>query len=382
MRLLYACSELGLGHASRTIALGKRLQQRGHEIHFFTGGKAYSLLQKEFPNVHSVTPVEWYENSSGIVTVASLINILFPLPIYNSEKNRFEIKSSNAQETMHRYYDLRRDIRTLKPELLIADGDLNALRMAERWHIPSVYVTNLIRPSYGFSQLLNPGERVTERYVKNCQRIIIPDNPPPDTICQYNLGDPAAIGVADKTEYVGSFFDTTSTIGEGKHLFAPVSGPYGTRAKLQNILLPVLRKLNDPCVLSLGVPGEKKTGRFGNCRVHNWLTTQERAESMRKASVVVFSGGHITCFETVKYAKPSVCIPTQPEQEANAAKLQDLGCSLIAKNRHQLESALRSIEQNYDTYKHNMDRLNEASNKHNGVKRAVEIVEETGLRGV
>jgi UDP:flavonoid glycosyltransferase YjiC (YdhE family) len=63
MRLLYACSELGLGHASRTAALGKRLEQRGHEVFFFSGGKAYQLLKKEFKNVYPVTPVAWYENS-------------------------------------------------------------------------------------------------------------------------------------------------------------------------------------------------------------------------------------------------------------------------------------------------------------------------------
>ena len=86
MRVLYACSELGLGHASRTIALGKRLVKRGHEVYFFSGGKAYQLLKQEFRHVYPVTPVAWYENNSGIVTVASLINIVLPLPVFNSEK--------------------------------------------------------------------------------------------------------------------------------------------------------------------------------------------------------------------------------------------------------------------------------------------------------
>src|SRR4030042_6548279 len=98
MRLLYSCSELGLGHASRTIALGKRLEQRGHEVFFFSGGKAYQLLKKEFKHVYPVTPVAWYENASGIITSASLINILSPLPLFNSEKSKFEIKTSNAME--------------------------------------------------------------------------------------------------------------------------------------------------------------------------------------------------------------------------------------------------------------------------------------------
>ncbi len=36
---------------------------------------------------------------------------------------------------------------------------------------------------------LSPGERVVERYVKHCSKIIIPDNPPPYTISEYNVGN-------------------------------------------------------------------------------------------------------------------------------------------------------------------------------------------------
>jgi hypothetical protein len=229
MRLMLCCSELGLGHVSRIIPLGKKLREKGHELFFFSGGKAYTLLRKEFSNVYPCTPVAWYENASGIVASASLINILFPLPFFNYEKNKFETKSSNAMETVRRYYDLRKHILKIKPDLVIADGDLHALRMAARWHFPAVYIANLIRPSYGFSAFLNPGERFVERYVKTCRKIIIPDNPPPCTITEYNLGNLDSIGISEKTEFVGSFLDTTYTQGSAEHVFAPISGPYGTR---------------------------------------------------------------------------------------------------------------------------------------------------------
>ena len=203
MRLLYSCSELGLGHASRTLALGKRLEKRGHELFFFTGGRAFQLLQREFKNVYPATPVSWYENAHGIITTASLVNILFPLPVFNSEKSRFEIKGSSGMETAHRYYDLRRHLKEIKPDVIVSDGDIHALRLADRWDFPSVYITNLIRPTFGFSSFLNPGERFTERYVKSCSKIVIPDNPPPFTISEYNIGDLDHIGVKDKVEFVG-----------------------------------------------------------------------------------------------------------------------------------------------------------------------------------
>jgi len=382
MRVLYSCSELGLGHASRTIALGKQLEKNGHELFVFSGGRAYQLLKREFKHVYECTPVAWYENAHGIITSASLLNILFPLPWFNYETNRFEIKDSSAMETIHRYYDLRRHIRQIAPEMLVSDGDIHALRLAVRWKIPSVYVTNLIRPSYGFSSFLNPGERITERYVKQCPRIIIPDNPPPHTVSEYNIGDLSQIGIRKNAEFVGSFFDISPTEGLEEHIFAPISGPSGARAKLTKMILPILKVSNTKSIVSLGVPGKKTGSKLGRSEIFTWLSQQERQEYMKNSKIVVFSGGHITCFETIKHAKPSVCIPTQPEQMANAAKLQDLGCSITVRNKEQLRTAIQRIENNPTAFKTSIEKLNRISNKHHGLSRAVEIIENAAPQNV
>ncbi len=374
---MLCCSELGLGHVSRIIPLGKKLQEKGHELFFFSGGKAYELLREEFRNVYPCTPVAWYENASGIVASASLVNILFPLPVFNHEKNKFTTKSSTAMETVHRYYDLRRHIRKIKPDLVVADGDLHALRMASRWHFPAVYIANLIRPSYGFSAFLNPGERFTERYVKTCQKIIVPDNPPPYTISEYNLGDLDSIGISEKTEFVGSFLDTTYTQGSEEHIYAPISGPYGTRAKLTQMILPVLEEIETKSIISLGTPSKKTTAKKGNCEIHAWLSAQEREEAMKNAKLIVFSGGHMSCFETVKYAKPSICIPTQPEQMGNAAKLQKLNCSISVRNMRELKAAVQKIEEEHQLFRRSAKTLNAFSNKFKGLERAAEIIENT-----
>lgn len=375
MRLMLSCSELGLGHVSRLIPLGKKLEENGHELFFFSGGKAYELLRKEFKHVYPCTPVAWYENAAGIVTSASLINILFPLPYFDHEKGKFEIKNSSGMETIHRYYDLRRHIRKINPDLIVADGDIHALRLAGRWNIRAVYITNVIRPSYSFSAVLSPGERIVERYVKQCAKIIIPDNPPPYTISEYNIGDLESAGISEKVEFVGSFLDTTYLPGNEEHIFVPISGPYGTRAKLMRTVLPMLESFELKNIISLGIPGEKVTVKRGNCEIHTWLSAVERKEYMRNAMIVVFSGGHMSCFETIKYAKPSVCIPTQPEQMGNAAKLQKLKCSIIAKNAAAFKDALQKIDGERQIFKRNAIKLNEVSNKFRGVKRAVEIIE-------
>ena len=379
MRLLLSCTELGLGHVSRLIPLGKKLAERGHELHFFSGGAAYQLLKKEFPLVYPCRPVAWYESAHGVLASASFLNILFPLPRYNYESQRLEMKSPSASETIDRYYDLRRHIRRIKPDAIIADGDMHALRLAKKWRIKAVYVTNIIRPSYSFSPLLTPGERFTERYVKRCERIIVPDIPK-YTVCEYNLGNLGDMGIRDKVEFVGSFIEMTrqrqkEESSEKKHIFASISGPLGTRAKLVNMIAPVFSQLSSRCVVSLGQPGEKMVKKLGNCEIYNWLTLAERNQMMKEAGIVVFSGSHGTCFEVIKHVKPSVCIPTQPEQMANARKLEEMQCSKMVKNGADLRSAILEIEEKRESFKANLRRLNEYASRFKGLDNAVKAIE-------
>jgi uncharacterized protein (TIGR00661 family) len=356
--------------------LGKRLEQVGHEVFFFSGDTAYTLLKKEFKQVYPCAPIAWYENALGINVPASLINILFPLPVFNADTHRVEVKSSVAMEVIHRYYDLRKNLLTIAPDMIIADGDISALRIASKWHIPSIYIANLIRPNYGFMHYINSGDLLITEYVKQCKKIVAPDNPPPYTISDYSIGNMHGTAIENKIEYIGSFTDITLTQGSDDHIFAPISGPIGTRSKILNTLIPTLQKTsNSKVIISLGIPGKNTITKIGNCEVHTWLSPNERQEAMKNAKYVIFSGGHTTCFETIKYAKPSICIPTQPEQGGNAAKLQDLGCSIKVKNQKELEKAMKKIEQEQAIYKKNVLNLNKFSNKFNGLNRAVEIVE-------
>ena len=375
MRLFLSCSELGLGHVNRIIPLGRKLAERGHKVHFFSGGTAYQLLRKEFENVYNCAPVAWYENAHGVIASASVLNILIPLPYFNYEENKLEVKRPSSLETVYRYYDLRKHIRKIKPDLIVADGDMHALRLAQRWNIPSAYIVNIIRPSYAFSPLLTPGQRFTERYVKRTQEIIVPDNPPPYTICEHNLGNLDEIGIQEKTEFVGSFSDMTFQKGSDEHIFAPISGPLGTRAKLIKTIIPILTRINAKSIVSLGDPNNKAVKKRGTCEIHSWLSKNKRDEYMKNAKMVIFSGGHGTCFEVIKHRKPSICIPTQPEQMANAKKLQELKSSITAENETQLKLAISEIEEKTKFYKNNVTKISEFSSRFNGLKRAVDVIE-------
>jgi uncharacterized protein (TIGR00661 family) len=374
MRLFLCCSELGFGHVSRTMKLGKKLEERGHEPFFFCGGNAYQLLKREFENVYPCTPIVWYENSYGVIPSASVLNIFFPLPQYDYKTEGLKLKTPSSVETVRRYYDLRKHIRKIRPDLIVTDGDILALRLAGRWKIPSVYITNVVRPSFRFPAVLTPGERFTETYVKRCTKIIVPDIPR-YTICEYNLGNIEKIGIKDKMEFVGSFFDMTPQPGSEDHIFAPISGPWGTRARLARILIPTLSALETPSIVSLGNPKSTLTKRQGKCQIYGWLTEGQRNHFMKNAQIVIFSGSHGTCLEVIKHGKPSICIPTQPEQMGNAMKMQKLGCSVYVDKPEKLNSALLKINENLEVYKRNVKKLSRHFHRYNGLERAVEVIE-------
>ncbi len=96
---------------------------------------------------------------------------------------------------------------------------------------------------------------------------------------------------------------------------------------------------------------------------------------MKNAKVIIFSGGHGTCFEVIKQRKPSICIPTQPEQMANARKLDELKCSIYVENKGQLKSAIEEIEAKKEFYRSNVEKIHEYSSRFKGLRRSVTVIE-------
>jgi UDP:flavonoid glycosyltransferase YjiC (YdhE family) len=167
------------------------------------------------------------------------------------------------------------------------------------------------------------------------------------------------------------------TKGKEEHIFAPISGPLGTRAKLIQTIVPALQKLENESIVSLGQPGKPTTKKIGNCEIHTWLTPEQRLHYMANAKLVIFSGGHATCFETIKHMKPSIIMPTQPEQIGNGRKLQELGAASLARDNRQLATSFELMMSNIETYRRNVEKLNKISKKLASLDAAVGIVEKT-----
>lgn len=377
MRVLLSGIELGLGHVHRIMRLARRLEERGNEVFLTAGGTAFTLISRSFIGAYPSTPVRWYEDGRGLDVYASLVNIMAPLPHLDLERGEFGFKMPVVAEALRRYIDLMGIVKGVRPDVIVSDGDLVALYLAHRLGVPSVYVTNVIFPYGPYLKYLAPAGGLVIRYIKSSSRIAIPDIPPPYTICEYNLRGMSEYRLSEKASFVGSLVSQDNEYQDGgeDYVFVSINGPAGTRIRLKNTIIPVLRRMSVKSVVSLGEPQESWSSTVGNMRIHSWLSPGERASYMARAKYVIFSGGHNTCFETIMHSKPSVIVPTQSEQLGNARKMSELGCSIVARDGKSLGQAILEMERELDRYSERARRLNRIAREVNGVENAVEIIE-------
>jgi len=59
----------------------------------------------------------------------------------------------------------------------------------------------------------------------------------------------------------------------------------------------------------------------------------------------------------------------------NGAKLQKLNCSIVVKNKKQLQHAVQEIEERKQLFKNSAERLSRFSSNFKGLDKAVEIIE-------
>jgi len=96
---------------------------------------------------------------------------------------------------------------------------------------------------------------------------------------------------------------------------------------------------------------------------------------MLEPHLVISSGSHTTAMEAISNGKINICAHTQPEQHGNANKIDWLGIGKAVDKPKKLIEALMEIEDNYDFYKSNVEKLMPVAGSMNGVERTVEIIE-------
>lgn len=234
--------------------------------------------------------------------------------------------------------------------LVVADGRMAPVLAAARLDIPCVVVTNqsafypfFARDSALVKMFGRSFDWVMKFWLSSAEEILIPDFPPPYTVCLPNLSD--NFQVKKRTRFVGPLvaweadnivpiprpegFQSYVVVSLGGHsyrrpLFDAVIKVAGYYPEIKFDLLTTFTAKNLPANVSL-------KGMLKDC-----------SSTFKAADLVITQAGHSSAMELLTLGKPCIVVPDtrQIEQENNARRLEELGVALKVEY-HQLEKGVQ-----------------------------------------
>jgi len=353
MRVQFAPSGVGLGHAGRCIPIARGLQKRNGDtkIFFSTYLDAVNYVRQEGFLTVEIPPMDFKVKPDG--TVDFRRTAMNPGPF---------VAPFNFLEQVGKEIEI---MGAFKPDVVVSDSRASPIVAARMLGIPTICILNqfqvIIPRKTHYLRLAKFADIITLAIIGKIWttgvKVMIPDFPSPYTISTDNLRIPKAY--RKKIKLIGPILpvrpDALPSKKElrkklGLHdekpiIFAPISGPLKERTYLISILQRIFTSLPDEyqIVMSLGYPRSNATPvQYGNFTVFRWIPN--RFEYLKACDLVISRAGHGTLLQTICYGKPTILIPTpsHTEQFNNARKGVELGVALIIEQEHLNKETLLS----------------------------------------
>lgn len=315
--MIFMCGE-GLGHTSRCLSVGKTLVDEGFEVLFC----AYDYSKKHIE-----------QSGFNAVEIPSEITLV-------GKSGSFDMRES-IEETLKRsdplmYPKVVNLIRKERPDIVLSDGYFTAAVATKIQKIPFLFILNQTNVSNFFrnrgvdvsivGNLVTTFADTVHKYV---DRIIIPDFPPPYTICAENAELNRII--VDKVVYSGPLvrkrFQEVDEADVGKpHVLCSI-GAFGYRKKLLSNVIEAARSTPDTHYTLVGGPNVSADSFKdvpGNVSLLSYLNNM--FPYIKASDVVIAAGGHSTLMECLSFGKPVLSFPDMfhSEQENNARRIEKL----------------------------------------------------------
>jgi UDP-N-acetylglucosamine--N-acetylmuramyl-(pentapeptide) pyrophosphoryl-undecaprenol N-acetylglucosamine transferase len=374
----------GLGHVSRVYAIAKILERTSDcRFRYSSFDEAYDFLKKYNEDVNYAPSVAIKWNLAGGVSGSSTVLGGPSMFAAFVEQVSFE----------------RRQLSRFNPRVTISDSRLSAVLASKSLFCPVVTILNQIRilfpPRFRHGPFADFLERMEADFLglywSMSNEVLIPDLPPPFTISEANISN---VDVSSKVYYTGFMIPKLSISEERLSkvrsaleldsrpvVFMQISGPNATKyAFIQRALESTAflsRKYN--VIVSKGIPSQSTVPyKLSNgAWVYDWCPIKD--ELFVLGDVLVARAGHTTISQCISSGKPSVLVPifNHSEQIWNAKKFTQLGLGITIASEDLIAEKLQSgIDECVDnqTYKENMQRMKEVSDKFDGIEQATNIV--------
>ena len=391
MRVYFAPCGIGLGHVGRCVPIAKKLSEKGVEVVFSTYREGIRYVEREKLPLIKAPPIGFQVKPDGTVDFKQ--TAVNPGPFVASFTL---LRQINAEI---------RFIEGFKPDVVVSDSRASPILAARVLGIPRICILNqfqvIIPRKKRFLRLAKFADSITLTIIGKIwtggNTVLIPDFPPPYTICAGNLTIPKSYRKSVKL--IGPILEvrpeelpTQEELRKKLRLpldkpvlFVPISGPIRERAFLIGILRKIL--LNFPedyeVVMSLGYPNaDTDPVRHGNLTIYKWIPN--RFEYLKACDLVIGRAGHGTLTQCLCYGKPMILVPTpnHTEQLWNAIQAEKLGVAEIIQQKELTrEKLLKNVKQIIEgETPERLRRIQKEVAKYDGLGNAVKAVLEAAER--
>jgi uncharacterized protein (TIGR00661 family) len=329
MRVLYGVCSWGLGHATRSLPIIRKLIDDGNEVTILTTSSALKLLKMELKDSANIIDFEDY-----------------PLP-YTEKSKVFLIKfclfsPKLIKSIINEHKRFMKFLDKQKFDIIISDNRYGVFDK----NTPSFFITHQLRViAPGRVKIIeNNFERFNAYFQKYFKNIMVPDYE--HNGISGDLSHNLNLLKTDKVKYFGIMSDFSKMdVQEDVDLLFSISGPEPQRQVLENIVFEQINEFDGNILLSLGKRSNheleiKKKALNENIQLFDFLPGDQRERIMNRSKLIVSRSGYSTLMDIYALGKKAMFIPTpqQTEQEYLAKHHEEMGNFLYV-NQNELDLA-------------------------------------------
>ncbi len=373
MKILITTCGVGIGHASRDLALAELLEKKGHEIEFASYNSGLHYLQKNKQKVHQI-----------------------PSMNFQGEKGQIDIKQSLKKsktipytfiKTIHKEIKL---IKKIKPDLIITDSDYSAPISAKIQKTPCYIITNELK--FTFSQSTSSRfvknfekfvEKLIQKISKKADLILIPDIPNTVKIPEK---------LENKTYFIGPLLhNNTKNIKTKKELrqkynirddkkvvVVTIGGSEFGKILIENICKIADKLEVDTIIMFTGLEIDPTIFKKEDSKKEIIIKqfTYNLTEWMKLSDLTIALAGHTTTMELISIKKPNILIPltNHSEQQKNIERIKPYNITKTTQinNKEELIKIINTTIKNIDNIKINQEY--DKFIKYDGRQNALELI--------
>ncbi len=374
MKILITTCGVGIGHASRDIALAQYLEDNYHQIEFASYSSGLKYLKKFKYKTYSLPPMN-FEGKDGEINIEESIKQSKDIP--------FTFIKSMYKES--------RIIKKSKPDIIITDSHYSIPITAKLLNIPCYVITNDLR--FGFSKSteyksIKYFEKSIRKFIieisKGCQRIFIPDIPGSIEIPEE---------LKNKTNHIGPLLHLQSNELDTKEnlrlkynqnlnekvIVVTIGGSEFGRILIENIC-QISSQINaDKIFIFTGLEVDSNSFKnFDENKVIIREFTHNMVEWMKLSDLTITLAGHTTSMELISINKANIMIPisNHVEQERNTERMLKYGLtrSTEINNKEKLLQLINDTLEQSDNIRIDDEIYNEFR-RYDGRENALNIIQ-------